>query len=129
MALTRSEPLRSPSNSTTPWDAYTRDVPLPATVRDQLAAHLVTYPAVDVSLPWREPSGELATSRLILSSRERLALNRNYVNTLWKRALVACAVESTRQNGSHALRHFYASTLLDAGESIKALSEYLGGPC
>jgi integrase len=26
----------------------------------------------------------------------------------------------------HALRHFYASVLLDGGESIKALSEYLG---
>ncbi|BCJ33337.1 hypothetical protein Athai_08400 [Actinocatenispora thailandica] len=26
----------------------------------------------------------------------------------------------------HALRHFYASVLLDAGESIKALSSYLG---
>jgi site-specific recombinase XerC len=26
----------------------------------------------------------------------------------------------------HALRHFYVSTLLDGGESIKALSEYLG---
>jgi integrase len=27
---------------------------------------------------------------------------------------------------ARALRHFYASALLDAGESIKALSEYLG---
>ncbi|UJA07815.1 phage integrase [Streptomyces collinus] len=26
----------------------------------------------------------------------------------------------------HALRHFYASLLLDAGENIKALSHYLG---
>ena len=26
----------------------------------------------------------------------------------------------------HALRHFFASVLLDAGESIKAVSEYLG---
>jgi integrase len=26
----------------------------------------------------------------------------------------------------HALRHFYASALLDAGENIKALSQYLG---
>ncbi|MFS8099383.1 tyrosine-type recombinase/integrase [Lentzea alba] len=26
----------------------------------------------------------------------------------------------------HALRHFYASVLLDAGESIKALAEWLG---
>ncbi|MDQ4104027.1 MAG: tyrosine-type recombinase/integrase, partial [Actinomycetota bacterium] len=29
-------------------------------------------------------------------------------------------------DGFHALRHFYASTLLDAGESIVALAEYLG---
>ncbi|TGN83339.1 integrase [Streptomyces griseoluteus] len=26
---------------------------------------------------------------------------------------------------THALRHFYASVLLDAGENIKALAEYL----
>jgi integrase len=32
----------------------------------------------------------------------------------------------TRATGMHSLRHFYASALLDAGESIKALSEYLG---
>ncbi|MFI0577446.1 tyrosine-type recombinase/integrase [Streptomyces tendae] len=32
----------------------------------------------------------------------------------------------SRENGTHALRHVYASVLLDAGESIKALAEYLG---
>ena len=31
----------------------------------------------------------------------------------------------TRENGWHALRHLYPSTLLDAGESILALSEHL----
>jgi hypothetical protein len=35
-------------------------------------------------------------------------------------------VEPTRENGMHALRHFNASVLLDAGESIRALAEYLG---
>jgi hypothetical protein len=30
-----------------------------------------------------------------------------------------------RAEGFHALRHFYAAVLLDGGESIKALSEYL----
>ncbi|MDT5036690.1 MAG: hypothetical protein QOE03_1875, partial [Micromonosporaceae bacterium] len=30
------------------------------------------------------------------------------------------------ENGMHALRHFYASVLLDGGESIKALAAYLG---
>jgi integrase len=35
-------------------------------------------------------------------------------------------VPTTRDNGTHALRHFYASALLDAGENVRALSEYLG---
>jgi GNAT superfamily N-acetyltransferase len=40
--------------------------------------------------------------------------------------LASVMLEAKRQNGCHALRHFYASTLLDSGESILALSEYLG---
>ncbi|GAB1513887.1 hypothetical protein JCM33774_59290 [Actinophytocola sp. KF-1] len=35
-------------------------------------------------------------------------------------------MKTPRRDGVHALRHFYASVLLDAGESIKALSEWLG---
>jgi integrase len=41
-------------------------------------------------------------------------------------ALVAAGLEPSRENGMHALRHFYASVLLDAGESVRALAEYLG---
>ena len=60
-------------------------------------------------------------------SRERKALDRHYFNTrLWKPALATAGIQASRANGMHALRHFYASVLLDAGESIKALSEYLG---
>jgi integrase len=45
---------------------------------------------------------------------------------LWKPALRRAGVpEPKRAEGFHALRHFYASVLLDGGESIKALSEYL----
>lgn len=54
----------------------------------------------------------------------------------WKPALVAAGVipqprpgkrhQAAREHGMHALRHFYASVLLDAGENIKALSHYLG---
>ncbi|CAL9547722.1 hypothetical protein SUDANB1_04362 [Streptomyces sp. enrichment culture] len=33
---------------------------------------------------------------------------------------------AAREHGMHALRHFYASVLLDAGESVNALAEYLG---
>lgn len=54
-------------------------------------------------------------------------LARNYINTfIWKPSLKRAGVPATRENGSHALRHFYASTALHEGESIKALSEYLG---
>jgi integrase len=73
------------------------------------------------------PAGKPLTANLLLYTRESTALNKNYFNRLlWKPALAAAGVESSRANGMHALRHFYASVLLDAGESIKALSEYLG---
>jgi len=109
-----------------PKGGKVREVPLPSSVRDDLAAYLAAHPVRTVTLPWREPSGEPTTVDLVVTSREGKALNRNYVNGLWKRALAAAGVEPSRDNGSHALRHFYASTLLDAGESVKAVSEYLG---
>ena len=105
----------------------TRTVPLPSSVRDQLAAHLAEHPARSVTLPWGDVDGDPITVPLVLTTRERTALNRNYFNTyVWKKALSRAGVERTRENGMHALRHHYASVLLDAGETIKAVSEYLG---
>jgi integrase len=50
-----------------------------------------------------------------------------YNQWTWVPALKKAGVERRqRQDGFHALRHFYASTLLDAGETITALAEYLG---
>jgi len=104
-----------------------RTVPLPASVRDLLAAHLASTPARPVRLAWRELEAEPVTMPLVLTTREGGALNRNYFNThIWKPALLAADVSPTRENGMHALRQHYASVLLDAGESIKAVSEYLG---
>jgi integrase len=61
-------------------------------------------------------------------THERGALNRNSFNHhVWKPALREAGVATPkRADRFHALRHFYASVLLDGGESIKALSEYLG---
>ncbi len=92
-----------------------------------LAAHLAAFPAVPVTLPWETTDGREVTALLILTSRECKPLNRNHVNTyVWKPALKAVGIPATRENWMHAARHFYASVLLDAGESVKALSEYLG---
>jgi integrase len=46
---------------------------------------------------------------------------------IWQGAFRTAGLEyRTRTDGMHALRHFYASTLLAQGVSIKELAEYLG---
>jgi integrase len=104
-----------------------RDVPLPEMVALALAAHLQAFPVVKVTLPWRELQARTETAGLVVTTRERTALARTYFNRhVWKPALDAAGVPATRSNGMHALRHTYASVLLEDGVSIKALAEYLG---
>ena len=72
-------------------------------------------------------AGETCTVPLVLSTRERTALNRNCINVhVWKPSLTSASLQPSGDNGMHALRQYYASVLLDAGESIKAVSHYLG---
>jgi integrase len=54
-------------------------------------------------------------------------LNRNYINLkVWKPALVEAGIDPSRANGSHVLRHTFASWLLRSGVNIKAVSQWLG---
>lgn len=105
-----------------------RAVPLPASVVASLRMHVERFPPLTMTLPWRVPEGDPVTVRLLTWTRERGPCNRNSFNHhVWKPALRAAGIElPQRADGFHALRHFYASVLLDGGESIKALSEYLG---
>lgn len=104
-----------------------RDIPLPESVALRLAAHIAVFPPVKITLPWRHPNGRLESVELLFVTREKKALNRNYVNTyLWKPALIAAGVEPTRANGFHALRHYFASVVLSDGVDIRALADYLG---
>jgi integrase len=77
------------------------------------------------------------TRRLIFTGPRGGHVWRSSLNEkVWKRALAGAGVipvpkhgqpyAESRKNGMHALRHFYASVLLDAGENVKALAEYLG---
>lgn len=97
-----------------------RDVPLPESVAFALAGQLTRYPAKEITLPWKTLTGPPVTATLIFSSREGLSLNRNRFNhRVWKPALRAVGVPPHRDNGTHALRHFYASVLLDAGRASR----------
>jgi integrase len=111
-----------------PKRGKTREVPLPESVGRELRAHMEVYPPLEVTLPWQSQGGEPVTARVVVWSRERtVAWRPVYNQNAWATALRRAGVKPLpRVDGFHALRHFYASTLMDAGESITALAAYLG---
>ncbi|MCW1094579.1 site-specific integrase [Streptomyces sp. RS2] len=120
-----------------PKGGKVRDVPLPEAVATALHAHSEACAPVDVTLPWRTPDGPPVTKRLLFSGPEGNHVRvSNFNEHHWKAALATAGIIPAREagkryasapeHGMHALRHFYASVLLDAGENIRALSSYLG---
>ncbi|WP_062648397.1 tyrosine-type recombinase/integrase [Streptomyces maremycinicus] len=114
-----------------------RDVPLDPEVSTALHNHMERFPPVEVTLPWLTPTGPKVTHRLVFTSSISAAIwSQGFNDKSWKPALASAGIIATpkkgqryaaaREHGMHALRHFYASVLLDAGENIKALSLYLG---
>ncbi|WP_328626309.1 site-specific integrase [Streptomyces sp. NBC_00353] len=107
-----------------PKGGKTRTVPLPESVARSLEHHIAQQPPTGVSLPWRSVDGPPVTASVLFRNIEGCAVNHVTFNRVARRpALDRAGVLRGRENGMHALRHFYASVLLDAGESIKALSE------
>lgn len=120
-----------------PKGGKTRDVPLPDYVAKSVTTHMDAFKLVEITLPWETPEGPLVSFRLIFTAEQGGIVRRSNFNAKeWKSALASAGLiteadengkyESAREHGMHALRHFYASALLDAGENIKAVSEYMG---
>ncbi|MGW4638907.1 site-specific integrase [Sphaerisporangium sp. NPDC004334] len=118
-----------------------RVVPLPDWVAEALRVHTQKYKALVCSLPWEQQNGRLRTHNLLFRwTDDQFIKARSYSETVWKPALVAAGVipvpdkdprsrrrfETTRKEGLHQLRHYYASIALVGGVSIKELAEYLG---
>ncbi|MGK5449237.1 tyrosine-type recombinase/integrase [Streptomyces radiopugnans] len=128
-----------------------RDVPLPSSVARAIQRHTRRFAPVPVTLPWDDPRPPETpvearhrrprTYSLLVTGRERKAINRNYFNSyVWKPALAKAGViapleettggsrmwEPSRGHGFHALRHFYASEELEAGESVVSLARWPG---
>ncbi|HEY3894553.1 MAG TPA: site-specific integrase [Pseudonocardiaceae bacterium] len=105
-----------------------RRVPLSSGVFAATRAHEQAFPSTEVTLPWGEPGGKPVTVRLLVTGDDgRLYTGDCFSKVVWQGAFRTAGVAyRNRADGMHALRHFYASTLLANGVSIKELAEYLG---
>ncbi|WP_395371661.1 tyrosine-type recombinase/integrase [Streptomyces tubercidicus] len=129
-----------------------RDVPLSAALAKRLLTHQERLKPVLVTLPWLDPEEpdlprekrRTVTVPLLVSTTRGGAINRTTWNTkTWKTALAKAGVipplakskpgekdtrvwEPSREHGFHVLRHTYASVMLEAGESIVSLAQWLG---
>ena len=104
-----------------------RDIPLPESVALRLAAHIAAYPPVPVELPWKVPDGRPVTARLVFTDSGGSARHRSGFNAVaWQPALRGAGLPRTRENGRHALRHYFASACLHNGVDIRALASYVG---
>lgn len=116
-----------------PKGGLERTVPLPESAALALAAHIAAYPPAGVTLPWHEPGarrhGQPVTVPLLFMTTGGRELHSATFNTnTWRPARQRAGIAShePRADGMHALRHYYASTLLAGGVDVRALSEYLG---
>lgn len=107
-----------------------RRVPLSSGVLAATRTHGRAFPSTEVTLPWSEPGGKPVTIGLLVTGNEgRLYTGDSFHKVVWQGAFRATGLEyRKRADGMHALRHFYASTLLAQGVSIKELAEYLATP-
>jgi integrase len=104
-----------------------REVPLPGSVSLLLSAHIAAHSSVAVALPWRSLDAKPVTARLLFTTMQGQAITRTpFVQKHWYPALRAAGLAVERQNGFHALRHYFASALLYDGVDIRALAAYLG---
>ena len=100
----------------------TRVVPLPEFVAQRLSEFLQSAEVLE-----GERSYSPSVGGIIFTLRERKPINKNYYNTTyWHPAILSAGLLRSRVNGTHALRHFCASTWLEHGVSIRAVAEYLG---
>ena len=99
-----------PTFGPTKTEASNRTVPAPTTVLEALTAHLRQH--------GEGPGG------LLFSTAQGTAVRRSLAAATWRAAATRAGLPET--TGWHELRHFYASLLISAGESVKVVQNRLG---
>jgi integrase len=100
-----------------PKRGKTREVPIGAALLAELDRYAEEFPPTPVTLPWVHRGGKPVTVNLLLVDLDGMPFRRGGFRLgVWLPALKrAGIVNPTRADGMHALRHLYASLLLDAG--------------
>lgn len=125
-----------------PGNTKTRKVPVPRWVMAYVQLHIETWPPRLLTLPWERANGELRSYKILFrwSTDDSFVRYRLYSEQVWKPALVVVQVipapvkdsrgrrryVTTRKEGPHQMRHFYASVMLAKLVSVNELAEYLG---
>lgn len=128
-----------------------RTVPLPRGLAAMVQAHIEAYPPQPYTLPWLGEDGKLNGEhecRLLFRwhgddprTHGKPIVSSSYDQAVWKPALSRAGIipppvkdhrgihryrGGDRHDGMHALRHFYSTTLLDAGVSLAGVMEFMG---
>lgn len=118
-----------------------RIVPLSGWTAENIRLHVTKFKPEPLSLPWEKPDGPPRSHRVLFRWLDGGHMKpRAYSETVWKPALAAAGVIpepvkdargrrryiTTRKEGTHQLRHYFASVMLADGVNIKELAEYLG---
>ncbi|MEV7808510.1 tyrosine-type recombinase/integrase [Microbispora sp. NPDC088329] len=125
-----------------PKNDQERVVPMPDWVAQYLRSRIQKYTPRPYTLPWEKLSGKPRTCNILFrwATDDLHIRHRTYDETIWKPALVLAGIIpkptkdargrrryiTTRKEGTHQLRHYYASVTLPTGVSINELAEYLG---
>ncbi|MGH4014352.1 MAG: tyrosine-type recombinase/integrase [Pseudonocardiaceae bacterium] len=101
-------------------------MPLAKVTLDSLAAHLAAFPAHEVEIVDRtDPRKPVTrTARLLFTLDGGHPVARHSWADIWQP--VAAAAGLPPRTGLHALRHLYASLLIEHGESVKTVQRRLG---
>jgi integrase len=123
-----------------PKGGKSRVVPIGDGLLGEIDRYVDDHEPVTVSLPWERPTGDLVTVRLLINKaadgirrphaneyRVQFWQGDGFLRAVWQPAFsIAGLTYGKRRDGLHALRHLFASFMLEQGVSIKELSEYLG---
>lgn len=124
-----------------PKGGKTRVVPLSDWLAQVIRVHIANHKPRPLSLPWTTVDGKSRTHVVLVRWIDGKHMTpRSYSETMWKPAIVQAGViaaptkdarkrlryATTRREGTHQMRHHYASFMLAGNVNIKELAEYLG---